>query len=216
MANFNYKDDLEVCLNASVFDIDNGLIIKLAEGLEVVQAMKGMRKLDNEEIKKVYGSPPIYHAYQWPNTTHLSKGKGAYWVFLTYFDTPKVAVVLKAVDLIDRGLMPGKSYFDIAMDIRTMVYKHYVHYNEKEVFPIASFGGYFCEIIKNPKKYIQYQPELRTSLKKLRDAGKKLFLGTNSHTEYCNVIMTATLGDDWRSFFDVLCCYCRKPLFFWD
>jgi hypothetical protein len=28
--------------------------------------------------------------------------------------------------------------------------------------------------------------------------------------------MTATLGDDWRTFFDVICCYCRKPLFFWD
>jgi hypothetical protein len=28
--------------------------------------------------------------------------------------------------------------------------------------------------------------------------------------------MTATLGEDWRSFFDVVCCYCRKPLYFWD
>jgi|LauGreDrversion4_2_1035121.scaffolds.fasta_scaffold19049_8 hypothetical protein len=28
--------------------------------------------------------------------------------------------------------------------------------------------------------------------------------------------MTTTLGEDWRSFFDVICCNCRKPLFFWD
>ena len=28
--------------------------------------------------------------------------------------------------------------------------------------------------------------------------------------------MTATLGDDWRDFFDIICSYCRKPLFFWD
>lgn len=28
--------------------------------------------------------------------------------------------------------------------------------------------------------------------------------------------MTATLGEDWRTFFDIVCCYCRKPLFFWD
>jgi hypothetical protein len=40
------------------------------------------------------------------------------------------------------------------MDLRTMVYKNYVHYNEKEVFPIATYGKYFAEIIKNPKKYI--------------------------------------------------------------
>ncbi len=118
--------------------------------------MLGMRKLSRSEIEAVYGSPPIYEAYQWPNTTHLSQGKGAYWVFLTYFDTPKVAVVLRAVDLMERGLLPGKNYFDIALDLRTMVYNHYVHYNDKEVFPIASFGKYFCEIVKEPGRYIQY------------------------------------------------------------
>lgn len=74
---------------------------------------------------------------------------------MTYFDTPKVAVVLRAIDLIDRGIVK-KSYFDVAMDIRTMIYKNYVHYNEKEVFPIASFGKYFVEILNNPAKYIQY------------------------------------------------------------
>lgn len=178
--------------------------------------MKGMRKLTKEEIKAVYGSPPIFTSYQWPNTTHLARDKGAYWVFLTFFDTSKVVVVLRAIELMEKGLLPGKTYFDIAMDLRTMVYNLFVHYNERDVFPISSFGRYFKEIVDNPAKYIQYQPELRDSLTRLKKAGKKLFLGTNSHTEYSNLIMTATLGDDWRSFFDVVCCYCRKPLFFWD
>ena len=57
---------------------------------------------------------------------------------------------------------------------------------------------------------------MRESLLKLRANGKKLFLATNSHTEYSNLIMTATLGEDWRSFFEIVCSYCRKPLFFWD
>ena len=60
---FNYETDLSMCLNASVFDIDNGLIIKLAEGLEVVQAMKGLKKLSKDEIKAVYGSPPMFQSY---------------------------------------------------------------------------------------------------------------------------------------------------------
>ena len=102
---FNYETDLSMCMNASVFDIDNGLVIKLAEGLEVVQAMKGLKKLSKDEIKAVYGNPPMFQSYQWPNTTHLQKGKGAYWVFMTFFDTPKVAVVLRAIDMIDRGLI---------------------------------------------------------------------------------------------------------------
>ena len=28
--------------------------------------------------------------------------------------------------------------------------------------------------------------------------------------------MSTTLGDDWKSLFDIICDYCRKPLFFWD
>lgn len=60
LADFNYDTDLPMCLNASVFDIDHGLVIKLAEGQEVVQAMKGLRKLSKDEIKTVYGNPPIY------------------------------------------------------------------------------------------------------------------------------------------------------------
>jgi hypothetical protein len=36
LADFNYEEDLEVCLNASIFDIENGLVIKLGEGKEVL------------------------------------------------------------------------------------------------------------------------------------------------------------------------------------
>jgi hypothetical protein len=75
---------------------------------------------------------------------------------MTYFDTPKVAVVLRSIDLMEKGLLKGKTYFDIAMDLRTMVYRNYVHYNDKEVHPIASYGKYFIEVMNDPKKYIQY------------------------------------------------------------
>jgi hypothetical protein len=33
---FDYENDLELCLNASIFDIDNGLVVKLGEGKEVL------------------------------------------------------------------------------------------------------------------------------------------------------------------------------------
>jgi hypothetical protein len=40
-----------------------------------------------------------------------------------------------------------------------------------------------------------------------------VFLATNSHWEFMELIMTATLGDDWRSSFDMVFAFCRKPLF---
>lgn len=48
----------------------------------------------------------------------MSGKKGAYWAFITFFDVPKVAIVLSAIDLIDKGLLKNKSYHDIAEDIR--------------------------------------------------------------------------------------------------
>jgi len=55
---------------------------------------------------------------------------------------------------------------------------------------------------------------MRDVLLELREKGKKLFLATNSHSEYTNLIMTVTLGEDWENFFDLICCHTRKPLFF--
>lgn len=69
-------------------------------------------------------------------------------------------------------------------------------------------------MVKNPKKYIQPQPELRKSLEKLIANGKKLFLATNSHQEFGNLIMSTTLGEDWKSLFALNIVNCRKPLFF--
>jgi len=28
--------------------------------------------------------------------------------------------------------------------------------------------------------------------------------------------MTATLGEDWIKYFEIVCSYARKPIFFWD
>ena len=152
---FNIQDEEEMCLNASVFDMDNGTVIKMAENRLVIRAMKGFRVLSTKEIESIYGSPPIYKQYVWPNTSNITDKKGGYWVFLTFFDTPKVALVLSAINLKERGLLNHKTYYDIACDIRTLVYQNYIHYNDKEVKSIANYGRYFPEVLKNPEKYIQ-------------------------------------------------------------
>ena len=73
---------------------------------------------------------------------------------MTYFDCPKVAVILRAIELKERGLLKQKTYFDIAMDLRTWIIRHYIHFNDSEVKKIKNYGKYFPEIIKYPNKYI--------------------------------------------------------------
>jgi hypothetical protein len=36
---------------------------------------------------------------------------------------------------------------------------------------------------------------------------------TNSHVEFMDIVMKATLGDDWKDFFDLCIANSKKPLF---
>ena len=54
------ENNINLCLNASLFDADNGIILKLVEGAEITRAFKGFKCLSKDEIIDIYGSPPIY------------------------------------------------------------------------------------------------------------------------------------------------------------
>jgi hypothetical protein len=59
--------DLHKLVNVdSVWDVENGIILQLGENKEVVNAMKGFKKLSNSEIKDIYGSPPRFTNLKWP------------------------------------------------------------------------------------------------------------------------------------------------------
>src|SRR5690606_31114225 len=63
-------------------------------------------------------------------------------------------------------------------------------------------------------------PDLGPALHKLRSAGKKLFLLTNSYYPYTDKVMSYILGgqddiyEDWTGYFDWIICGSRKPAFF--
>ena len=139
---------------------------------------------------------------------------GRHWVFLTQFDVTKVAPLLKAIELKEQGLLPEKTYYDIFKDVRRCVTDNYHHITEETVHSVKSFGSFFPELSKNVHLYIEPQPELKSIMEELRNSGRKVFLATNSHVEYTNLIMTQTMGVDWQSSFDIVCCYCLKPGFF--
>ena len=92
--------------------------------------------------------------------------------------------------------------------------RQYAHFTNEEVFPITQYGDFFPTVVANPNEYIQAQPELKETLLALKERGVRLFLGTNSHFEYMNVIMRATLGLGWEQLFDLHLGNCRKPVFF--
>ena len=40
-----------------------------------------------------------------------------------------------------------------------------------------------------------------------------MFLTTNAHALYMEIVMSATLGDHWMDLFDICIANCKKPLF---
>jgi FMN phosphatase YigB (HAD superfamily) len=93
----------------------------------------------------------------------------------------------------------------------------------RECIDIAHQDGSITETIaSDPETYLDRDPNLGATLHKLRSAGKKLFLLTNSRAEYTERVMSWMLDGQlaeyprWRAYFDVIVCAARKPRFFME
>ena len=60
---------LDMCIDNGVWDIQNNTVLQLGEHREVKKAYRGFKSLDRQEIKELYGSPPIFSQLKWPETT---------------------------------------------------------------------------------------------------------------------------------------------------
>jgi 5'-nucleotidase len=83
-------------------------------------------------------------------------------------------------------------------------------------------GSILDRIMTSPGDFITRDPDLPLALHKLRSAGKKLFLLTNSQPGYTDRIMSFLLEGalpeykSWKHFFDIAISAARKPRFFID
>jgi hypothetical protein len=81
-------------------------------------------------------------------------------------------------------------------------------------------GTILDAVLGDLPRFIDKDPELAPTLHKLRSAGKKLFLLTNSRWPYTDRMMTHLIGGamaeypSWRNFFDIVVCAATKPAFF--
>lgn len=81
-------------------------------------------------------------------------------------------------------------------------------------------GTVYAEVTAHLEKYILKDEELPHTLHKLRSAGKKLFLLTNSPWHYTETVMSYLLDSGgeryshWRQYFDYVVCAAKKPTWF--
>lgn len=198
---FSYKN--------TIFDLENGNVIRLAQDTKITKCYHGKKLLDKNEIKKIY-----------PSGKYKSYAKGIlytdkFFVNLDCFQYQNLPLFLLCVDLFDKGQLKKtnvKNYGDIMENIRNaVIFNFFV----KDFEDFSTVGYYFPGIFKHPELYI-YKYNAENILDLLRKKGKRLFFATNSNFSYANYLLSKAMGKDYQNHFD-LCFYKScKPGFFQD
>ena len=174
-----------------------GNVLKMDRYRYVKRAYHGMRELTKEERRQHYHSRPV-----------RAGTKRYHWVD-TLYALPEVTVYAAAIEHLEH-LGIEVDYGKLFDEVRECI--DLAHQDGSITGPIAA----------DPEKYLERDPQLGPTLHKLRSAGKKLFVLTNSRAEYTERLMSWMLDGQvaeyprWRSYFDVIVCAARKPLFFMD
>lgn len=172
-----------------------GNILKMDRYKVVHKGYHGLRELTRDEIRSLYQQKKIRPAtsrYHWVDTLYALS---------------EVTVYAAIIDRMD-ALGEPVDYDKLFCDIR------------ESIDEAHRDGTILDEVMSDPQRYVERDPLLAQTLHKLRSAGKKLFLLTNSRWPYTEKMMTYLLGGampeypSFRHYFDVIIVASAKPAFF--
>ena len=173
-------------------DVKLGNVLKTDRYRYVKKAFHGTRELLSEERKRLYQGKRIR-----PSAHYASID--------TLYALSEVAVFSAVVDALDGSNL---DYAELFRQVRASIDE--AHRD----------GTIKSQIVADFERYIERDPELPEALLKLRSAGKRLFLLTNSELPYTERVMRYLLEGglseyrSWRSYFDVIVADAGKPGFF--
>ena len=180
-----------------VIDTERGNLVKANRFGFVKKALHGTQPLGYEEQREVYARIIV----------DLAEPR---WMFLnTLFSMSEACLYAQLVDLLDERALPGvMGYADLYRKVR-------------ETLDLAHMEGRLkSEIISDPARFVELDPDTALALLDQKYAGKKLLLITNSEWDYTVPMMSYAFdrflprGTSWRDLFDVVIVAARKPEFF--
>jgi len=189
--------DPEFVIRGLVVDKETGNIFKMDRHNHCGRAYHGRRPLSYDDVKRLYRDEKI----------HLSLPRFA-WID-SLFALPEACLF---AEIIERLETPGTTfpYAKLYDDIRESIDTVHRDNSLKDIVKrdLASF------LVKDL--------ELGPALHKLRSGGKKLFLLTNSFSDYTQAVMSFVLDGvlpeypSWKNYFDVILTGALKPSWFSD
>jgi 5'-nucleotidase len=179
------------------FDLELGNLVKATRFGYVIRAFHGTRPLTFDEQRSAYSSTIV----------DLADPR---WEFMnTLFSLSHANLFAQLVDLLDAGRLPEPlGYRDLN---RVLLQALDEAHNLSELK---------AQIMADPDRFVELDPELPLTLLDQKMAGKRLLLITNSDWTYTRSMMSYALDRDlprslpWRELFDLVIVEARKPGFF--
>jgi len=194
-------EDLEfdptLVIRGLIIDLEHGNVLKANRFGYVKRAAHGTRDMPFDAQRALYGREIV----------DLASDR---YVFLnTLFSLSEASMYAQLVDKLDGGGMPGvMGYTDLYRQVRTSIDEAHME------------GQLKADIVADPDRFVEPDPELPLTLLDQLHAGKKLLLITNSEWQYTREMMRYAFdpylpkSTSWRDLFDLVIVSARKPAFF--
>ncbi|GFU91651.1 5'-nucleotidase domain-containing protein 3 [Trichonephila clavipes] len=179
------------------YDMQKGILMKLDafHQIQFTSVYRGLTCLTEEEVIDVYKGSHISQelirgsSRQGPRMRQLND----------LFSVPETCLLSSVAEYFIRNKIPHHPEI-LSHDVQGAVRR--IHPTMHAMLEKADIGDYL-------EKH-----ELTKFLQSLQEAGKKMFLITNSPFKFVDRGMTFMLGPCWRNYFDVVIVEAKKPLFF--
>lgn len=187
--------DTNFPIRGLLIDKKLGNVLKMDRHKVVNQGFHGMKPIDNDKLHKLYGEEKIH-----------PESKRFHWIdtLFALSEVTSYAAAVTALEDLGETFDPNQLFLDVRAAI------DFAHAD----------GTVYKNVTANLPKYIERDGELPHTLHKLRSAGKRLFVLTNSPYHYTNTLMNFLLGEGeeryghWTQYFDVVVCSSKKPAWF--
>ncbi len=189
--------DADFATRGLIVDLELGNLVKASRFGYVTRAYHGTTPMNHDAQRRVYSRVLV----------DLSEPR---WVILNTLCTlSEACLYAQLVDLLDDGAIKHPvGYRELYEAVRQGVNAAHVE------------GALKAEIMREPDRFVELDPELPLTLLDLKHSGKALMLITNSEWSYTQPMMSYAFdryldrGRTWRDLFDLVIVAARKPAFF--
>ncbi len=196
-------------MNGLIIDYKTGYILKLGKDKVILRAFFGYERVEQKDLEAAFGSPPRYEIFN-PYECRTND----YTCCLTFFECYVPALLAHMIEYKKKTHhLEEVNAKEIMNDALYAVMANYAHYNDKTYHSVKEYGKFFPEAVNKIADVIYKQDKMLQTLKHLKEKGKILFIASNSHYEYVNILMEHAFGAEWDKLFDFIIVKACKPAF---